>query len=321
MSGNRLRDDPGALEVAVAAVAEATGIPASHVEKDYWLTEALRGVAAAAEELSVPICFKGGTSLSKVFGLIRRFSEDVDILAVLRADDSAAARHKVLKALCVGAADATGLEPSPVGDKSSKGEKRAIVLAYPTAQSLVPLRHEGVLVEIGHWGGTYPHERHTIRSMIAEHGPGQGIDGDFEEFEPFDVEVLDPVRTTVEKLMLLHAAATSDAERRLAVARHYYDVWCLLGDDRIRTELSDPRAVATMARDIETFTRVAELPTVGRPARGFATSGAFDPGSETTQVTRAAYDAVVLGGLLWADSPRPSFDDCCVIVQEFPSGL
>jgi predicted nucleotidyltransferase component of viral defense system len=39
--------------------------------------------------------FKGGTSLSNVFGLIRRFSEDVDILALLRHDDSAGARHKV----------------------------------------------------------------------------------------------------------------------------------------------------------------------------------------------------------------------------------
>lgn len=321
MSGEHLRDDPGALEVAVTAVAEATGIPASHVEKDYWLTEALRGVAATADKLEVPIYFKGGTSLSKVFGLIQRFSEDVDILAVLRADDSAGARHKVLRALCAGAASTTGLDEKPVGDKSSKGEKRAIALAYPTKQSRVPLRHEGVLVEIGHWGGTYPHERHAVRSLIAEHGPGLGIVGDFNEFEPFEVEVLDPVRTTVEKLMLLHAAAVSDAERRMVVARHYYDVWCLLGDDRIREELSDPRAVATMARDVETFTRVAELPTFGRPAGGFAVSGAFDPAREVIQATRAAYEAVVLGSLLWADSPSPSFDDCCTIVQEFPSGL
>lgn len=96
---------------------------------------------------------------------------------------------------------------------------------------------------------------------------------------------------------------------------------CLLGDDGIRGELSDPRVVATMVRDVETFTRVAELPTVGRSSEGFAVSAAFDPESETSQATRAAYDAVVLGSLLWADSPRPSFDDCCTIVQEFPSGL
>lgn len=145
----RLRDDLDALEVAAAAVAETTGTPAAHVEKDFWLPEALRGVARTAEVLGVPIYFKGGTSLSKVFGLIRRFSEDVDILAVLRHDDSAGARHKALKALCAGAAAATGLDGQPVGDKSSKGEKRAVTLAYPNRQGLRPLRHEGVLVKSG----------------------------------------------------------------------------------------------------------------------------------------------------------------------------
>lgn len=317
----RLREDLDGLEVAVAAVAEATGIPAAHVEKDFWLTEALRGVAAAAERLGVPVYFKGGTSLSKVFGMIRRFSEDVDILAVLRSDDSAGARHTVLKALCAGAVDATGLEAEPVGDKSSKGEKRAVTLRYPTRQALQPLRHEGVLVEIGHWGGTYPHERHTVRSLVADHGPALGIDGLFEEFEHYEVEVLDPVRTAVEKLMLLHAAAIGEAERRLAVARHYYDVWCLLQDDRIAGELADSRAVATMARDVETFTRAAGLPSRGRPADGFAASEAFDPSAPVNEPTHGAYDTVVLGSLLWEGSPRPSFEECCDAVRRFPTGL
>jgi hypothetical protein len=213
----RLRDDLDALEVAVAAVAEATGIPAAHVEKDFWLTEALRGVAAAADRLGVPVYFKGGTSLSKVFGLIRRFSEDADLLAVLRADDSPGRRHGVLKQLCAGAVEATGLEETPVGDKSSKGERRAITLAYPTTQSLQPLRHEGVLVE--------------------------------------------------------------------------------------------------------TFTRAAGLPSRGRPREGFAASEAFDPDEPANEVTRGAYDTVVLGSLLWADSPRPTFKECCDAVRDFPTGL
>jgi hypothetical protein len=176
-----------------------------------------------------------------------------------------------------------------------------VTLRYPTRQALQPLRHEGVLVEIGHWGGTYPHERHTVRSLVADHGPALGIDGLFEEFEPYEVEVLDPVRTAVEKLMLLHAAATGEAERRLAVARHYYDVWCLLQDDRIAGELADPRAVATMARDVETFTRAAGLPSRGRPTDGFAASEAFAPSAPVNEPTRGAYDTVVLGSLLGKD--------------------
>ncbi|MEX1164825.1 MAG: nucleotidyl transferase AbiEii/AbiGii toxin family protein, partial [Nitriliruptor sp.] len=188
---------------------------------------------------------------------------------------------------------------------SSKGDKRAVALRYPTRQSLQPLRHDGVLVEIGHWGGTYPHERHAVRSLIAEHGPSLGIDESVEEFTPFEVEVLDPVRTAVEKLMLLHAAAASDAERRLVVARHYYDVWRLLQDERISRTLADSMAVATMARDVETFTRAAGLPSRGRPADGFAASEAFDPNDPANQPTRAVYETVVLDSLLWAGSARP----------------
>lgn len=125
----------------------------------------------------------------------------------------------------------------------------------------------------------------------------------------------------VEKLMLLHTAATGEVERRLAVARHYYDVWCLLQEHRIVGELAEPRVVATMARDVETFTRAAGLPSRGRPAEGFGASEAFDPSAPVNEPTRGAYDTVVLGSLLWEGSPRPSFEECCDAVRAFPSGL
>lgn len=78
----RLRDDLDELRAAVDTVAQQLGIPAAHVEKDFWLTEALRGACATASAENVAPVFKGGTSLSKVYGLIERFSEDVDLLIV-----------------------------------------------------------------------------------------------------------------------------------------------------------------------------------------------------------------------------------------------
>ena len=48
----------------------------------------------------------------------------------------------------------------------------------------------------------------------------------------FDLRVLGPVRTLVEKLMILHHAATAgDETEQVRHARHYYDVWCLLNDE------------------------------------------------------------------------------------------
>ena len=80
---HRLVDDRDAVAVLAEQVAERTGIPASHIEKDFWVTEVLRGAAAMATASNLEIVFKGGTSLSKAFGLIERFSEDVDLLGVI----------------------------------------------------------------------------------------------------------------------------------------------------------------------------------------------------------------------------------------------
>src|SRR5579863_5016662 len=62
------------------------GLRAAFIEKDYYVTEALRTLAAAAPH---KIIFKGGTSLAKGWNLIQRFSEDIDIFLDPRAFDPA----------------------------------------------------------------------------------------------------------------------------------------------------------------------------------------------------------------------------------------
>ena len=65
------------LEV-LDTVSRQRGIAPSILEKDYWVCRAL-GVLFALDTLGAHLVFKGGTSLSKAYGLIDRFSEDVDI--------------------------------------------------------------------------------------------------------------------------------------------------------------------------------------------------------------------------------------------------
>ena len=75
------------FEQAVLQAAEhfrAQGIRPALIEKDYYVTEALRIIAGAVGD---KVIFKGGTSLSKGWNLIRRFSEDVDIFLDPRAFD------------------------------------------------------------------------------------------------------------------------------------------------------------------------------------------------------------------------------------------
>lgn len=74
------------------------------MEKDFWVVELLRSVVRPLElepvgnvPCSAAVRFKGGTSLSKAFGLIKRFSEDVDILVECEGYGAGAREKRVLR--------------------------------------------------------------------------------------------------------------------------------------------------------------------------------------------------------------------------------
>jgi len=75
-----LDENPQLLDDAIRATAEDLGILPAFVEKDYWITKMLCNLSQ--NRFADRIVFKGGTSLSKAYRLIARFSEDID-LAVL----------------------------------------------------------------------------------------------------------------------------------------------------------------------------------------------------------------------------------------------
>lgn len=312
-----LLESPDALATAAARIEETTGIPMAHVEKDFWVTEVLRGVAQRSEDTGVSVIFKGGTSLSKAYGLIQRFSEDVDIIVVVPGQ-SKGGDDRCLKSFVTAAEDATGLGGEVDGRTATKGVKRTVVFSYPASATFGDLRSE-VRFELGARGGTMPTEQRRVTSLLLEHGPPAGIDEDFVEAEPVTLHVLTPVRTLVEKLAILHhAASMEDVAEQARLARHYYDVWCLLSDaDTVAAFSESP--VDVLAREVVTFTQAAGLPTSIRPAAGFATSRAFDlAGAEPA---RAAFDTIVIDQLVWPDAPRPTLDDCCTVVQEYADRL
>jgi hypothetical protein len=311
---DRLVDDPDAVAVLAAAVAYRTGIPAAHVEKDFWVTEVLRGVVAAAAAAHVEVVFKGGTSLSKAFGLIERFSEDVDVLVVLSADDTLGARDRVLKTIVMGAANATGVAAVPVPEATSKGVKRGARFHYrpggdPNAAGVSP----GVFLELGSRGGGMPATPLEVRSMIARHAAEElaGV----EEEAPVVVRVQAPWRTLVEKLVLLHTAHSGgDPAVAARAARHFYDVHQLVVRPEILAGVHEC-GVAILARDVCTYSRAADQPALDRPADGFASSPAFRDGPHTAAV-RAEYEQRVLAQLVWPTANQPTFDECLDAVRQ-----
>lgn len=72
-----LHSDKEAFKEIIALAAEKFGYEQSHVEKDYWVSKILRDISLS--EYADKTYFKGGTSLSKAYGLIERFSEDLDL--------------------------------------------------------------------------------------------------------------------------------------------------------------------------------------------------------------------------------------------------
>jgi hypothetical protein len=307
----RLRDSPNDLAALVAAVSRETEIPETHIEKDFWLTEALRGMAAHADEEEFPLVFKGGTSLSKAFRLIQRFSEDIDILVVLEGGKGP--RNAKLKALVSAAEAATNLHATAVPTGIKDGVKRTARLAYPAQFRTGLGEPDTVLLEIGTRGGVEPWERRPIRSLLAEHTLEDLTP--YEEATPFDVSVLSPVRTLIEKLCLLHTAhEDGDEARVIRIVRHYYDVHELLAQPHVLVGL---RAIGVEVLAEDVFKRSIEggFSAAPRPSGGFAASPAFSSGGALLGEARAAFDPMI-SQLVWPTAARPTFDECLTAVQE-----
>jgi hypothetical protein len=307
----RLVEDPAAVRVLAQRVADQTSIPVAHVEKDFWVTEVLRGAVASATDNGLDVVFKGGTSLSKAFRLIQRFSEDVDLLVIIPAALGTGAADTKLKALVNGAAKATGLTAVPVADATSKGVKRGARFNFAAHDETTGLS-AGVFLEIGSRGGAMPAATMDVRSLLAEHAPEQLEP--FAEATSFQVRVLDPSRTLVEKLVLLHTAHSQrDPRNAIRTARHYYDVHQLLAVPDIIKSLNTI-GVETLSRDVFTYSAAAGLPADPRPAGGFANSPAFT-NSPHIGLARAQYERAVLDQLVWPNANRPTFETCLEVVR------
>jgi len=223
------------------------------VEKDFWVCWTLHKLFDLPE-WGEHLTFKGGTSLSKCWNLIERFSEDIDIVIDRgalgfggdNAPESAPSKkqtRKRLKALrtacqqCVSdrihpalldvissdlpeALEWT-LEPDP-----DDPDGQTLLLFYPTAfpEQAAYLRR-AVKIEMGARSDTDPAEFIEIWPYISDVFP------DLLSRPGADVRVVMPKRTFWEKAMLLHEETfrpEANKRRRDAMARHYYDLYRLI---------------------------------------------------------------------------------------------
>ncbi|MGH3275101.1 MAG: nucleotidyl transferase AbiEii/AbiGii toxin family protein [Streptosporangiaceae bacterium] len=314
-----LRDSPDDLFALCGAAAESLGIPdPAFVEKDFWVVELLRSVVRPLDldpvnnvPCSAAVRFKGGTSLSKAFGLIKRFSEDVDILVECEGYGTGTREKRVLWPICERAGKDLGLLPEQIVKLGYKtGVTRNIDYMVPGRLDSSSIR-PGVRLEMGIRGGTSPGTQlRTISSYIADYMASTGIEADFEELAAVEVDVLAPVRTLAEKLALLHdaghLAAQGDTRPLGQAGRHFYDIHQLLESHEVITALSIPgQTMEVLAADVDAKSEEYGWSHTPRPGDGFAASLIFDPASDVRNMADQAYRNAL--GLVWGE--RPTFDE------------
>jgi len=310
--------EPEQFANAVTVAAEQLGVLPLAVEKDYWACVALRAITIAHPG---ELVFKGGTSLEKL-RIIRRFSEDLDLLVVGKYGSNRAA-ERALKSMIEAAAASTSAdaEGGRCGDKPGSFHRSAYLtpsLAHSDQPGAVA-DAAAILVELGQSGGPNPHSVCQVTSLLARQLDAAGFDtAVWSDLSPFDVAILHPGRTLIEKLLRINNFANNPATQESThgwprIGRQFYDVWALPDDDVVLEFLQDKAIVTEVLTSCYEISQ-AFTPDLPVPRGGFAASPAFNGEGPLAARLRTEHDAA-MDGLYYGTDMPPSFDDVLERVQ------
>lgn len=228
----KLDQQPELLADAVRAASEYYHIAPVYIEKDYWISKILQQLSRSIYANNT--VFKGGTSLSKGYGLINRFSEDVDV-AVLTGELSGNQIKTLITKVCKEMTQ--GLQEQDVPELTSKGSRyRKTLYQYPTSvhDPLYSFVANRVIVEINSFANPYPYVKKQIRSFITSYLEENSMQSLIEEYDlhSFELNILDKRRTLCEKVVSLLRFSFMDnpVEGLSSKIRHFYDIYYLLDD-------------------------------------------------------------------------------------------
>jgi hypothetical protein len=305
------------------------GTVQQNVEKDFWVCWTLDALFNGLQAGGPRLLFKGGTSLSKGYGLISRFSEDIDI-TVFRDDIGQAATVEELEELS-GKKRAARLDAireacqnyinGPLLEKLSgllRGlletakqapelgrveadpedpNHQSLLLWYPTvtADGANYVRR-AVKIEAGAKSALDPHSARTVTPYVA-----QDL-ADTDLTEP-NIITVDPDRTFWDKVVILHGLRRWwDRRGELRgggqrVSRHYYDVFRLLASDAAESFAKDSAMGADCVRHARMF--------FNRPDFDLATAapGTYALAPHHEMLTQLEQDYNAMSGMIFGDVP------------------
>jgi hypothetical protein len=258
-----------------AETAERRGLSDAVIEKDFWVCWTLKQLFAI-DALRGRLLFKGGTSLSKIYHAINRFSEDIDLAVDYVAlgftgerDPRRDGLSKTKRAAIL--ADMMGACQNYIGDEFieflrarceeilgggedwtltvSEQDANVVRFQYPSAAPTLDYIKPQVILEPGTHAEFVPRGRFTVRAFAAEEFPALFTEPDV------TVTSLLAKRTFWEKATILHAEFYRPAEKALPdrYSRHYYDL-AMLAQSPVRGEaLADIVLLDQVVRHKETF--------------------------------------------------------------------
>jgi hypothetical protein len=255
-------------------VGASVGLPMQAVEKDFWVTVILQAV------FSLPVAqhliFKGGTSLSKAWGLISRFSEDIDLavnpialgaaegdltkkqIKKLRKASSLFVSEHLTPMLCakineMGMSAFLNIEAQPNGEgDNTYPEPRQIYIRYQSVfeKPLTYLRPD-VVLEVSARSLIEPAMPTHVSCILADYIPIQSACDAV-------VHTAIPAKTMVEKMFLLHELFSvpghgTRAERK---SRHLYDLYQMMQQDFAQEAITNDALWESIRHHREVFTSV-----------------------------------------------------------------
>jgi hypothetical protein len=239
-----------------------TGVPFSILEKDFWVVWTLERLFSL-DDLKSHLTFKGGTSLAKVYRIIERFSEDIDVSieqnflgfdkekdpekavskkkqkAALDALASSCAKYiqgKLLNDLKESIAERMGTTEGwqlVIDEKDPDGQ--TLQFEYPNITPRGDYIQQSVKIEMGARSEHWPVSNHKIQSYVKE-----ALNEKVAE-AAVAIRVLNAERTFWEKATILHQYAHIPTEKKLLsrISRHLYDFYCLLNSPIKQKALGD----------------------------------------------------------------------------------
>ena len=243
------------------------------IEKDEWVTAVIHALFSLpyAEHL----LFKGGTSLSKCWHIIERFSEDVDIainrefLGFSEELSNNQIRNKLRRASCSFIREnltvdlAKELEKQGIDSdlfslkadvtEDTTKDPEIIEITYKSVIEGLTYINPVVKLEIGCRSMREPFERVKIQSLIDETLP----DTPFSE-KPFEVNAVLPQRTFIEKLCLLQEefAKPQELVRTNRMSRHLYDIVKISDTDLADKALADKKLWSSVVEHRQKFVKM-----------------------------------------------------------------